>query len=203
MTPSPADSTSSAPAAPPDPAASRPAAVLVPIYDGPRGPTLLFIRRTAGRTHSGQVAFPGGRPEPQDAGPVATALREAQEELGIPPERVRVLGRLPTVDTITSNFAIVPVVGRLRARPRLTMQADEVAAVLDVPLESLSAPGLPVEEDWALPLPGERLPPDARIRPGQTRRIRYFPWGEDRIWGATARMVEHLLAALRAGTLRL
>jgi len=203
VTPSPADSTSSAPAAPPDPAGPRPAAVLVPIYDGPGGPTLLFIRRTAGRTHSGQVAFPGGRPEPQDAGPVATALREAQEELGIPPERVRVLGRLPTVDTITSNFAIVPVVGRLRARPRLTIQADEVAAVLDVPLESLSAPGLPVEEDWALPLPGERLPPDARIRPGQTRRIRYFPWGEDRIWGATARMVEHLLAALRAGTLRL
>jgi 8-oxo-dGTP pyrophosphatase MutT (NUDIX family) len=201
--PSPADSTSSAPAAPSDPAGPRPAAVLVPIYDGPRGPTLLFIRRTAGRTHSGQVAFPGGRPEPQDAGPVATALREAQEELGIPPERVRVLGRLPTVDTITSNFAIVPVVGRLRARPRLTIQANEVAAVLDVPLESLSAPGLPVEEDWALPLPGERLPPDARIRPGQTRRIRYFPWGEDRIWGATERMVEHLLAALRAGTLRL
>jgi 8-oxo-dGTP pyrophosphatase MutT (NUDIX family) len=203
VTQSPANSTASAPAAAPDPAGPRPAAVLVPIYDGPQGPTLLFIRRTAGRTHSGQVAFPGGRPEPEDAGPEATALREAQEELGIPPERVRVLGRLPTVDTITSNFAIVPVVGRLRARPRLTLQANEVAAVLDVPLESLSAPGLPVEEDWALPLPGERLPPNVRVKPGQTRRIRYFPGGEDRIWGATARMVEHLLAALRAGTLRL
>jgi 8-oxo-dGTP pyrophosphatase MutT (NUDIX family) len=177
--------------------------VLVPVYDGPAGPTLLFIRRTAGRTHSGQVAFPGGRPEPGDADAVATALREAQEELGIPPAAVRVLGRLPTVDTVTSNFAIVPVVGRLDARPRLTLQADEVAAVLDVPLAALAAPGLPIEEDWALPLPGERPPPNARLTPGQTRRIRYFPWGEDRIWGATERMVEHLLAAVRAGTLRL
>ena len=222
MTPSPEDSTPSAPApsaapaaspapaAPADPAGPRPAAVLVPVYDGPRGPTLLFIRRTAGRTHSGQVAFPGGRPEPGDADAVATALREAQEELGIPPEAVRVLGRLPTVDTVTSNFAIVPVVGRLDGRPRLTIQADEVAAVLDVPLESLAAPGrrctsqdTVVEEDWALPLPGERLPANARLTPGQTRRIRYFPWGEDRIWGATERMVEHLLAAVRAGTLRL
>ena len=206
MTRLPANSTTSAPAppgGPAEPAGPRPAAVLVPIYDGPQGPTLLFIRRTAGRTHSGQVAFPGGRPEPQDADPVATALREAREELGILPQQVRILGRLPTVETVTSNFAIVPVVGRLAGRPRLELQADEVAAVLDVPLESLAAPGLPIEEDWALPLPGERLPAGVRVKPGQTRRIRYFPWGDDRIWGATERMVEHLLAALRAGTLRL
>jgi 8-oxo-dGTP pyrophosphatase MutT (NUDIX family) len=149
------------------------------------------------------VAFPGGRPEPGDDGPVATALREAREELGIDPALVRVVGRLPTVETVTSNFAIVPVVGHLVARPPLTLQESEVAAVLDVPLSALSAPGLPLEEDWELPLPGERLPPDIRVKPGQTRRIRYFPWGEDRIWGATERMVEHLLAALRAGTLSL
>jgi 8-oxo-dGTP pyrophosphatase MutT (NUDIX family) len=171
----------------------------VPVYDGPGGPTLLFIRRTSGGRHSGQVAFPGGRPEPGDAGPVATALREAQEELGIDPALVRVVGLLPTVETLTSNFAITPVVGRLAGRPPLRRQAREVAAVLDVPLAALLSPGLPLEEEWPLPLPGE--PASRTAGPGQTRRIRFFPWGEDRIWGATERMVEHLLQAVRSGTL--
>jgi len=149
------------------------------------------------------VAFPGGRPEPGDDGPEATALREAQEELGIDPAEVRLAGRLPTVETVTSNYAIVPVVGLLPRRPPLSLQEREVAAVLDVPLRALSAAGLPLEEEWPLPLPGEHLPPGVRLKPGQTRRIRYFPWGEDRIWGATERMIEHLLAALRAGQLTL
>jgi hypothetical protein len=114
---------------------------------------------------------------------------------------VRVVGQLPVVETVTSNYAIVPVVGRLSRRPPLTLQEREVAAVLDVPLQALLAPGLPLKEEWALPLPGESLPPNVRFKPGQTRRIRYFPWGEDRIWGATARILEHLLDAIRAGTL--
>jgi 8-oxo-dGTP pyrophosphatase MutT (NUDIX family) len=189
------------PAPSPDAPARRPAAVLVPLYDGPQGPSLLLIRRTAGLHHSGQVAFPGGRPEPGDDGPVDTALREAQEEVGIDPAQVRVVGQLPVVETVTSNYAIVPVVGRLTHRPPLVLQEREVAAVLDVPLEALLAPGLPLEEQWPLPLPGESLPPNVRFKPGQTRRIRFFPWGEDRIWGATARILEHLLGAVRAGTL--
>jgi 8-oxo-dGTP pyrophosphatase MutT (NUDIX family) len=100
----------------------RPAAVLVPIYDRPEGKTVLFIKRTMGVRHAGQIAFPGGRPEPGDAGPVATALREAEEELGIDPLLVRVAGTLPVVETLTSNYAITPVVGRLAARPRLRLQ---------------------------------------------------------------------------------
>ena len=191
----------------------RPAAVLVPIYDGPHGPTLLFIRRTLGVNHPGQVAFPGGRPEPGDADAVATALRETEEELGIDPALIRIVGTLPTVETLTSNYAITPIVGRLGGRPDLRVQSCEVAAVLDVPLAALRAPGLPREEDWTLPLPGERLPPPARIpngAPDETpdraptvRRIRFFPWGEDKIWGATERMVEALLDALRTGELSL
>jgi 8-oxo-dGTP pyrophosphatase MutT (NUDIX family) len=200
----PATDAPAAPSAAPSPRAGRRvAAVLVPIYDGPQGPTVIFIRRTTGINHPGQVAFPGGRPEPGDADLAATALRETYEELAIPPSLVRIVGVLPTVETLTSNYAITPFVGRLATRPVLRPQQREVDAVLDVPLAALLAPGLPLEADWELPLPGERLPPGVRIKPGQVRRVRYFPWGEDNIWGATARMVEELLAAIRGGSLTL
>ena len=185
----------------------RPAAVLVPIYDGPYGPTLLLIRRTTTINHPGQVAFPGGRPEGGDADLRATALREASEELGIEPAGVRVLGALPVVETVTSSWAITPFVGHLPARPALRLQESEVAAVLDVPLAALMAPGLPLEEDWELPLAPERPAAGGDGAPGEqpriVRRVRYFPWGEDKIWGATARMLEHLVDALRSGRLRL
>jgi 8-oxo-dGTP pyrophosphatase MutT (NUDIX family) len=185
-----------------DPATGRRlAAVLVPIYDGPEGPTLLLIRRTTTVNHPGQVAFPGGRPEPGDASMLETALREAEEELGIAPTSVRITGTLPLVETLTSNWAISPFVGRLTSRPPLRLQQSEVAAVLDVPISALLCDGLPVEEEWPLPLPGERLAvaPDG----ARTRRVRYYPWGEDKIWGATGRMLESLVAALRSGTLTL
>jgi hypothetical protein len=79
-----------------------------------------------------------------------------------------------------------------------------VAAVLDVPLAALLLDGLPVEEDWILPLPGERAPATLELAAGrQTRRIRFYPWREDKIWGATARMLESLLASVRAGRLTL
>ncbi len=183
----------------------RPAAVLVPVYDGPEGPTLLLIRRTTTVNHPGQIAFPGGRPEPGDADLLATALREAHEELGIDPAVVQVVGALPIVETMTSNYAISPFVGRLPARPPLRLQDSEVAAVLDVPIAALLRDGLPIEEEWMLSLPGERAPAASSPPAGapQTRRVRFYPWGDDKIWGATGRMLEHVVAALRNGTLRL
>jgi 8-oxo-dGTP pyrophosphatase MutT (NUDIX family) len=175
------------------PAGRRPAAVLIPIYDGPAGPTLILIRRTPGGVHSGQVAFPGGRPEPEDAGLEQTALREAREELGINPAAVRIVGRLPVVETMVSNFAIHAFVGRLKGRPAMVPQWSEVAAVLDVPLAALLA--APCEEWWELP---------AADASGTRRRlVRYYPWGDDKIWGATERMIEHLTAAIKAGALAL
>ncbi|MBI3971395.1 MAG: CoA pyrophosphatase [Chloroflexi bacterium] len=197
----------------------RRAAVLVPVYDGPEGPTLLLIRRTNTINHPGQVAFPGGRPEPGDTGLLATALREVQEELGLDPASLRLLGELPVVETLSSNYAISAFVGRLRERPLLRPQASEVAAILDVPIAALLAPGLPVQEEWELPLPGERaggvpvpngVPAaphsSAGVEPAgvprkQTRTVHYFPWGQDKIWGATARMIAHLLEAVRTGRL--
>jgi 8-oxo-dGTP pyrophosphatase MutT (NUDIX family) len=195
----------------------RLAAVLVPIYPGPHGPALLLIRRTAGGLHGGQVAFPGGRPEPGDPSLQATALREAFEEVGIVPATVDIVGVLPVVETMTSNYAIFGYVGRLPERPTVRLQASEVAAVLDVPIEALMAPGLPLEATWTIPLDGSGPRPPSSGSPGTpgvepdapgghaaTRRVvRYYPWGEDRIWGATQRLIEHLLAALRSGSVLL
>src|SRR5438093_9651313 len=166
---------------------------------------MLLIRRTTTINHPGQVAFPGGRPEPSDAGLLATALREAYEELGIAPSTVQIVGALPVVETMTSNYAISPFVGRLAARPALRIQVSEVAAVLDVPVAALLREGLPIEEEWLLPLPGERAPATSNgpAAAPQTRRVRFYPWREDKIWGATGRILESLVAALNNGSIRL
>lgn len=171
----------------------RPAAVLVPIYDTPSGPTLILIRRTPLGLHSGQIAFPGGRPEPGDCSLEDTALREAEEELAIPRRIVRVIGRLPVVETIVSNYAIHPYVSRLSRRPAMRRQETEVAAILDVPLDVLRRP--PDEEEWELPEPdGSGL---------RRRRVRFYPWGDDKIWGATQRIIQSLVEAIDSGSLRL
>jgi 8-oxo-dGTP pyrophosphatase MutT (NUDIX family) len=199
------DTAARAPFALLSPSGRRLAAVLVPVYDSAEGPTLLLIRRTTTINHPGQVAFPGGRPEPGDADLLATALREAHEELGIDPSTVQIVGALPVVETMTSNYAISPFVGRLSERPALRIQESEVAAVLDVPVAALLRDGLPIEEEWLLPLPGERAPATSNGPVGalQTRRVRFYPWGEDKIWGATGRILENLVAALTDGSIRL
>lgn len=179
----------------------RPAAVLVPICAAPGGPVVVVIRRTARGRHAGQHAFPGGRPEPGDADLLATALREAHEEVGIVPDAVTVLAALPVVETIVTNYAISAYVGYLAVRPDLVAQPEEVAEIVEVPLSALMEDGLPVVEDWDLPLPGEPwTAPAPDATPEQRRRtIRHYPWGSHRIWGATARVIEHLVCAIRAG----
>jgi 8-oxo-dGTP pyrophosphatase MutT (NUDIX family) len=182
----------------------RVAAVLVPVYDGPLGPTLILLRRTRTINHPGQIAFPGGRPEPGDADLQATALREAHEDLGIEPADVTIVGALPVVETLTTNWAITPFVGRLRGRPVLRPQPAEVDAVLEVPVAALRAPGLPIVEEWHFSPSGEftvAAPGSTVAEAWQRRPIRIFPWDQDKIWGATQRMLETFLAALDAGTL--
>lgn len=163
------------------------AAVLVPLVDRPEGMTVVLTRRTEHlNDHAGQISFPGGRVEPHDRDGIACALREAEEEIGLEPARVEVIGCLDTCVTGT-GFAVVPVVG-LIAPPfdlarDLTLDRFEVAAVFEVPLAFVLDPRNHV-----------RCSGVARGR----RRIFYvLPYGEHCIWGATARMLVNLHEVLR------
>jgi len=154
------------------------AAVLVPIVDHPSGLTVIFTRRTAHlKAHSGQVSFPGGRAEPEDPTPEFTALREAQEEIGLAAERVEVLARLPDYHTRT-GFRVTPVVALVTAPVELVPDPREVEEVLEVPLAFLLDPANHRRETREL----------------QGRSVGYYVmrYGTHTIWGATAGMLVNL-----------
>lgn len=151
------------------------AAVLVPIVTRESGLTILLTQRTAHlRDHAGQVSFPGGRCEPCDVTPVATALREAQEEVGIEPGQVEVLGRLPDYLTGT-GFRVTPVVGLVVPPLNLRLDDFEVADVFEPPLEFLL--------DAA-----NHQRHQVEVR-GALREYWAMPWNGYYIWGATAGML--------------
>lgn len=165
----------------PAPKGFTPAAVLVPLI-GAGDPRLLFMERAAHERdpHSGQISFPGGRWEPGDADAAATALREAEEELGVPRREVEVLGQLEATLT-PSGYSIVPVVGWLERRPALEPDPSEVAGCFEVELSELADPArrFPRGEHW---LAGRRFEVFEYRAAGRV------------IWGATARIIECLLS---------
>jgi len=166
------------------PKALTPAAVLVPLIDYPDGTRVLLTQRqTALRRHSGQISFPGGRLDPDDPDLVYAALREAQEEIGLDPSQVNVLGALSTYVTGT-GFAIVPIVGVVRPGAALTLHAAEVAEAFEVPL------------DFLLDESNHRR--DSRTFEGVEREFWAMPYGERYIWGATAGMLRDLYLRARA-----
>ncbi len=169
------------------PGQPRPAAVLVPLLQQRGAWHVLFIHRAANHhdPHSGQVAFPGGQQEPGDATLVATALRETEEELGLPPQEVEVLGALPPHRTVT-NFCVTPVVGRIPWPLPLRPAPAEVSRAFTVPLTWLADPAH--RETRARRLRAD-LPP--------IQAVFFQPYEGEIIWGATARMVLTLLKALR------
>ena len=167
----------------PRPAASPiPAAVLIPIVNRPSGLTVLLTQRTAHlRDHAGQVSFPGGRCELIDATPVATALRESREEVGIEPEQVEVLGNLPDYFTST-GFRVTPVVGLVTPPLNLRLDDFEVAEAFEPPLQFLLDPASYQRHQIE--------------REGALHTYWAVPWQDYFIWGATAGMLVSLRSCL-------
>lgn len=158
------------------------AAVLVPLVVHAAGPTvLLTLRSDHLKDHAGQVSFPGGRVEPGDPHREATALRETAEEIGVPAERIAVLGRLPDYE-IPSGFRIAPVVGWIEPPFTLTPDTFEVADIFEAPLAHFLDPANYQRREY-------------RLR-GRHRHYLAIPWQGRYIWGATAGMLYSLARVL-------
>jgi len=158
------------------------AAVLVPIVDRPQGARILLTRRTDHlHDHAGQISFPGGRIDPGDAGPEAAALRETEEEIGLPPARVRLIGRLDTY-IVRTGFEVHPVVGLVRPPFELALDSFEVAEAFEVPLAHFLRPGAKERH--------------SRIFKGRERFFYAYPYEDYYIWGATAGMLGNLAEVL-------
>ncbi|MBX3579591.1 MAG: CoA pyrophosphatase [Rhizobiaceae bacterium] len=164
--------------------ALREAAVLVPIVDHPREATVLLTKRQEKlRSHSGQVAFPGGRIDPTDASPEDAALREAYEEIGLPPSEVEIVGRMPDYPA-GSGFSIAPVFGIVRPGTPLTINEDEVEAAFEVPLRFLMDPANHSQ--------------DSRVWGDKERFFYRMPFEGWMIWGVTAGIIRTVYERLYA-----
>ncbi len=161
------------------------AAVLVPLYrDADNALRMILIVRGPDGPHGSQIGFPGGVREPEDETLLHTALREAYEEIGLPPANVEIVADLETIDTMSTGFTIAPYLGRIIPPPRWVLQETEVADVLDVRVEDLLVPGIHASrmahfEGWPAP-----------------REISFYRLGPHELWGATYRIVQPLLPRL-------
>ncbi|MDC9593855.1 CoA pyrophosphatase [Xenorhabdus sp. IM139775] len=155
----------------------RNAAVLLPIICKPE-PTLLFTQRSANlRAHAGQIAFPGGAADPEDTSLIATALREAEEEVSLPQNKVQILGQLAPLDSI-GGYCVTPVIGLISEPISFRTNPAEVAGIFEIPLSD------------ALTLPHYRYL-DIKRRNRQQRV--YFYWHQEHmIWGLTAAIIYRL-----------
>lgn len=156
----------------------QPAAVLVPIMARAAGATVLLTRRCDDLpSHGGQVAFPGGKIDPRDATPLAAALREAEEEVGLAPDHVELAGYLDLYRT-GSGYAIVPAVALVDPAAALRPDPSEVAAIFEVPLGFL--------------MEAANHQRHSRMWRGFQRQYYAMPYGEHYIWGATAGILRNL-----------
>jgi 8-oxo-dGTP pyrophosphatase MutT (NUDIX family) len=168
--------------------AARPAAVLVPLFRGADGSAhLIFTERSRDLSrHRGEIAFPGGMQDPGDPSLAATALREANEEIGLDSAHVTILGALSPVFTVVSNFLVVPQVGMVEgtlAEIAPHINPAEVAGIIDAPLAALADSAIYHSEEWS--------------RGGAAHTVHFFAFGPYTIWGATARILVDLLDLVR------
>jgi len=160
------------------------AAVLVPIVD--RGEAhLVFAQRTqrVGH-HAGQISFPGGRIDPDDADDLAAALREAHEEVGLEPSRVEPLGLLDDTETFATEYVITPFVGVVRGPVVWQPDGEEIEKVIEVPVAALLDRGAFRVERWE--------------RDGVAREVYFYDYRGTTIWGATARILKQYLDVVAA-----
>ncbi len=160
-----------------------PAAVLIPLVTHDHGLAAILTQRTEHlNDHAGQVSFPGGRHEPPDDGPVATALREAHEEIGLEPDTVEIIGSLDAQDTST-GFSVVPVVGLVAPVYSLTLDSFEVAEAFEVPLDFL--------------FDGRNKRREEMFWRGRRRAYDvYDDYQGHKVWGVTARIIGSLQEAV-------
>lgn len=156
----------------------RDAAVLIPIIEHGSEPTVILTVRTAHlSSHAGQIAFPGGKIDKEDHGPAAAAIREAEEEIGLEPKAVRLIGELSPYLT-GSGFRVVPVVAEVSPDHRLVANPHEVDDVFEVPLSFLMDPANHLRQ--------------SRKWEGRDRYFYAMPFGERYIWGVTAGIIRSL-----------
>jgi 8-oxo-dGTP pyrophosphatase MutT (NUDIX family) len=161
----------------------RRAAVLVPVVLEPKGAHVVYTLRTGDlEDHAGQVSFPGGSPEPRDGSLLATALREAEEEIDLRPDAVEIVGEMEEMYIPPSRFLVRPFVGLLSEEAELALAPEEVEAIFSVSLEELMSPGAFEKVVWE--------------REGRPHEVPIFAAGGQEIWGATAAMTAGLLARL-------
>ncbi len=159
-----------------------PAAVLIPLVTRPGGVTVLLTRRTDHLPdHAGQISFPGGRIEPDDADARAAALRETLEEIGLASDHVNVIGQFAEHGTST-GFRVTPVVGLVSPPFDLALDAHEVADAFEVPLDFITDP--------------ENCKIESGLRHGRRRRTYVYTYGDRVIWGFTARILKGLATLL-------
>jgi 8-oxo-dGTP pyrophosphatase MutT (NUDIX family) len=165
--------------------ALREAAVLVPLFHKAEETCVLLTRRCADlRNHAGQISFPGGRIDPHDEDSLAAALREAEEEVGLAPGHVDVLGRLSEQLVVVTGFRLTPWVGSVPYPYPYRPHPGEVDEILEVPLAQLARPGVHRTE--------------TREAYGMSHEVHFFTLGKDTIWGATARVLHELLGVWKA-----
>jgi len=147
---------------------------------------VVLIVRTEHGVHGGQVAFPGGRSDPSDATPLDTALREAEEEIGLTRDRVHVLDALPVLETRSTGFRVAPFLARVEPPPAWTPSAREVAQVIEARVADLTAPQARGEVEMRF----AGVP--------EPQRVRFLRVGEARLWGVSYRILEPILPRLLA-----